>query len=400
MRRPCGPILLAVSATLALAAGEPAIVLDEPVEGQPFLGQLTVAFHVTGVPPAEIASASVLVDGRTVASLAAPPAGATWKATIDAGDDETRPRRLEILARLRSGRELRFHKVFEATGLVTQVHVRLVNLAVTVTGEDGRPVTDLRREDFQVLDQGQPVAVTRWTPPPAPLAVALVLDVSYSMKEGERLLSAQRAAEAFLRALRDDDQAMVLAFNDEIEVVSPMAAQRDAALKAVRGLTAGGGTALYDAIFRTAALQQDSPVGARRVAIVLSDGRDEAASGLEVGSFHTLDEAIRQAHEKDVVLFTVGLGSRLESETDFSGRITTAKVLERLAESTGGRFHGARRSSSLPAAFRDVLDELRHQYDLAYPPPPAAPGESWRSVEVRVRRPGVVVRTREGYFVR
>ena len=134
--------------------------------------------------------------------------------------------------------------------------------------------------------------------------------------------------------------------------------------------------------------------------VVLSDGRDEASSGLEPGSFHTLDEAIRQAHLKDAALFTLGVGSALERDTDFTGRMTTEEVLTRLATSTGGRYLAVERSRSLAEAYRDVLEELRQRYDLAFTPAPRKPGESWRTIEVTTSRPGVTLRAREGYFVR
>jgi VWFA-related protein len=136
------------------------------------------------------------------------------------------------------------------------------------------------------------------------------------------------------------------------------------------------------------------------VAVLLSDGRDEAASGLEPGSFHTLEEAIKAAHDKDVVVFTIGFGHHLDEEPDFTGRYTTEEILMRLASSTGGRYLEVRSSRALERAFRDIMEELRHQYQIAYVPPKPLPGQTWREIRVEVDRPEAEVRTRDGYYVK
>jgi VWFA-related protein len=120
---------------------------------------------------------------------------------------------------------------------------------------------------------------------------------------------------------------------------------------------------------------------------------------MEPGSFHTQDEAIRQAHFADATVFSLGLGAELDRETDFTGRMTTAEVLTRFSRSTGGVFQKITRWSRLERAFRSVLEEIRRQYGMAYRPPAPKPGETWRTVHVKVSRPGLNVRTREGYFV-
>jgi VWFA-related protein len=102
----------------------------------------------------------------------------------------------------------------------------------------------------------------------------------------------------------------------------------------------------------------------------------------------------------DAEIFTLGIGAQLDLETDFTDKLTTAEVLERIALSTGGRFERVRKMRRLSRHFEAVLEELRAQYSLAYTPAPPRPGESWRPVEVRVRREGASARTREGYFVR
>ncbi|UCF68823.1 MAG: VWA domain-containing protein, partial [Acidobacteriota bacterium] len=258
---------------------------------------------------------------------------------------------------------------------------------------------DLAREDFRVLDNRQPVEIERWDNAPAGLSVVLVLDTSLTM-EGEKLRAAIRAAEEFVEKLEPQDRVAALPFSDEPRIAASMTDNHDAAIESIAGLGARGGTALYDAIHHAADLLANEQPGFRRVAVVLSDGRDEAASGLEPGSFHTLDEAIRRAHRRDMIVFTIGLGKEVETEQDFTGKMMLSEVLERIAVSTGGRYVYAKRTGSLSSHYREILEELRHQYGLAYTPPAPRPGESWRPIQVQVDREGVSVRTREGYFVR
>ncbi len=282
-------------------------------------------------------------------------------------------------------------------GLET-VDIRLVSLAVTVSDGKGNPVKGLTKEDFEVYDAGNLIEIEKWDNAPAPLAVVLVIDSSLTM-QGKKIAAAKDAALDFIRELTGQDKVAVLAFSEQAELLAALEGERDDAVRAVRGIETAGGTALYDAVFSAAKLLGSTHEDTRRIAVVLSDGRDEAATGLEPGSFHTLEEAVRQAHRNDVAVFTIGLGSGLDTQPDFTGRMTTAQVLERLATSTGGQLHRIRRWSRLTRTYRNILEELRHQYHLAYPPPEKRAGETWRAVEVRVKRRGANVRTREGYYV-
>ncbi len=387
----CLVLALAFAGGTAFGAA-PRVALLSPSPDSLLLGPVTVEFAVEGAPAGNIDHAVVLLDGREVASLAAPP----WKTAIDAGAD-LNSHRLDVVVVLKDGRRLK-------TGFTsrrapgTMVEVRLVNLAVTVTDRSGKAVTGLTREDFEVLDAGQPVTLTHWESAPASLAVAFVLDASLTM-QGDKIDEAKKAADAFVKELARDDAALVLSFSDDVQVRAPLSRDHEQALNQIKDLSAGGGTALYDAMYAAASELAKAPPETRKVIVLLSDGRDESASGLEPGSFHTQDEAIHQAHLADATVFSFGLGAILDRETDFTGRMTTAEVLERFARSTGGLFRRVTRWTRLGPAFRDVLEEVRRQYGMAYRPPQPRPGETWRTVQVKVSRPGLSVRTREGYFV-
>jgi len=382
-------LLVAGSISIGLSAG-PRVVIDSPSPDYPLLGEIPVVFRVEGVPAGDVARAAIIVDSREAAVVQSPP----WQAVVDFGEDLV-AHRVEVVVTLRDGRRVK-------AGLTsrrpagTVVEVRLVNLSVTVTDRGGKPARGLVQDDFEVRDAGQPVTLAHWESAPAGLAVAVVLDTSLSM-QGEKIEDARSAASALIRELDDRDRVMLLSFSDEVLVRAPLDPDRGAAAREVDKLAAAGGTALYDAVYNGAEELRRAPPDFRKVIVLLSDGRDESASGLEPGSFHTQEEAIRQAHLADATVFALGLGA-LEDEKDFTGRMTTEEVLQRFARTTGGTFRKVR-SARLSAAFRDVLEEVRLQYGMSYRPPTPRPGETWRSVEVKVRKPGLSVRTREGYFV-
>lgn len=376
----------------ARAAGKVTILKPQPAEL--IIGTIEVEFRIDGVDPSTIEEATVILDRRPLAKLAEPP----WAVTIDAGEEIGR-HQLEVRVRLAGGAELKASRVYEPSGGVQEIDVRLVNVAFTALDRRGQAVRDLLAPEVTVLDEGTPVPFERFRHAGPPLDIALVFDASNSMA-GERLADAQRAALTFLDALGPEDRALVVAFGDEVRIVTDLATERAAHETAVKGFAVSGGTALYDAVFDGAKALAGGRPEARRVMVVLSDGRDEASSGLEPGSFHTLDEAIRQAHLRDVALFTLGIGSGLRRDTDFTGRMTTEEVLTRLASSTGGRYLRVERSRNLADAYRDILEELRERYDLAFKPATPRTGETWRRLEVRTSREGVTVRAREGYFVR
>jgi VWFA-related protein len=369
------------------------VVLVRPAADSLVAGEIEIVFIPQDIDDASVREARVYLDGRLVGQLDGPP----WRVRTDAGS-VLRERRIDVEVELVGGRIVRAGRTYETEGLVTEVDVRLVSLGVSVLDRRGRAVEGLEREDFAVFDGGRRVEIERWSAQPEGLALALVMDTSGSMA-GERLEASQSAAMALFETLGEDDRLQITRFSDEVDT-RDVGDDFEAAEKIVASFEAEGGTALYDAVAQASRELSDARPAAQRAIILLSDGRDEASSGLEPGSFHTFEEAVRRAHEHDVQVFALGIGAQLDLETDFAGRRTTREVLERLADSTGGRFEAVRSLRRLRRVFRDVLAELRTQYSIAYTPPPAESGESWRRIDVRVDRDDVIVRTREGYYAR
>ncbi len=388
---PALAVLVASLPRAGPAAGS--LRLLSPRPGMPLVGEVLVAFLPAGIPDEGIAEAVILLDGREAARLPGPP----WRARVNCGGSLA-PHRLMVRLRLRNGQTTERSWSFPRPA-ASLVESRLVATLVAVTDPRGRPVTGLGAGDFAVEDGGRKVTLLQFEEGPVPLALALVIDVSNSMR-GRKLAGARRAAAEALGSLRREDRVAVLPFDERVRVACPLTRDHDRAREVLASLAAGGGTALYDALAAAARLlARDAPL-ARHAVILLSDGRDEAANGLGPGSRTTLEGAIRALHAADAVVFPLGLGGGLDRETVLGGTRTTWEVLALLARSTGGWPRRADRGSRFGRFLRRVLDDLRHRYDLAWEAPPAAAGE-WRPIVVRVPgRPRVRVRAREGYYAR
>jgi Ca-activated chloride channel family protein len=270
--------------------------------------------------------------------------------------------------------------------------IDVVSLSVTVTDAAQRYITDLDREDFIVLEEGVPQNVTFFRKTDVPLALALLLDTSASMEQA--LATAQEAAIGFARQLGPTDVATLIDFDSRVQILADFTNDAAVLEEAVRRTVAGGSTSLYNAIY--IALRElsrirldDEQEGLRRRAIVvLSDGEDTS-------SLISFDEVLDLASRSDTVIYTIGLGT---SESGRRRPFPDAQfVLRRLAQRTGGRAFFPQLAKDLAEVYRDIRNELSTQYLLAYESSGARNGQ-WRRVSVRVNRPSVVVRTRQGYF--
>jgi VWFA-related protein len=193
-----------------------------------------------------------------------------------------------------------------------------------------------------------------------------------------------------------------------VQISQELTRDRKELEEAIRATKAGGGTALYDAVWSASRLLES--FDGRRVLVLLSDGQDEALDGLGPGSLHTLAEAQEQALRSEVIVFAVGLGNRLETDhvrrfdpaTGGSRADTDRTVLEmlrELADSTGGRAIAASSAARLGKAFDEIATDLRNQYSIAYTSTDPTRDGKWRTIDVSTPgRPGLEVVTRRGYY--
>ncbi len=405
--------LLAATVGCVIVSNGPVPAADEPVIEFIRPQHLSTAVGVSRIelavsPPVLPGPIELLisVDGAPLTTLREPP----WVANWDAGTDG---RAHELHAELRAAGQSVGRAVVRTSAL--RIHevtrVSLVNLFPIVTDRSGRYVGGLTANDFRVYEDDRPQEISRFTVERVPLRVTLVLDTSASMTRGrsDKLREAKRGALGFLSVLGPQDEVAVLTFDDSVRVVVESTSDRAALTAAIEDLEAQGGTALYDAIWRGA----DALRGfeGRRVLVLLSDGKDEAYDGLGPGSLHTLREALDEALRREVIVYAIGLGSRLERDCAYSltplspgvsacPEGTVAEILERIATATGGRALISPGASRLRNAFEEVANELRNQYAIAYSSDNPKIDGGWREIRVALKEREAVVRCRRGYYER
>lgn len=267
--------------------------------------------------------------------------------------------------------------------------VTRVDILATVSDRRGRFVTDLTKNDFEILEDKQPQKVLGLsTRSELPLRLAVLLDTSNSIRERFRFI--QEASVEFLQGVMRPgvDRALVMSFDTRVDSVMDLSGDLEKLTAAIRDLHPGGGTALYDAIYHAC---RDKLTGEkprhdyRRAMIVLSDGEDTQ-------SYYTRDQALAMAQTSDVVIYAVSTNSeKLETHGD--------KVLKYLAEETGGLAFFPFKMTDLGRSFQQLANELRHQYSIYYRPDPVKTDGKFHAVSVRVKsRKDLVVRARKGYY--
>jgi VWFA-related protein len=275
---------------------------------------------------------------------------------------------------------------------VTTIHklVQEVNVVFTVSDKHGHFVKDLKENDFKVLDDKKPpVQIVNFASETnLPLRVGLLVDASNSVRD--RFRFEQDSAIEFLNEIIRPhfDRAFVIGFDTTPEVTQDFTDNTEYLSKGVRALRPGGGTALYDAVYfacRDKLLKAPQTGPTRKAIILLSDGEDNQ-------SRVTREEAIEMAQRAEVILYTIS--------TNVSGvKLRGDKVLERMAEATGGRAFFPFRIQDVSNAFSEIQDELRSQYVLAYKPADFTADGHFRSIDIiAADRKGLQVRARKGYF--
>jgi Ca-activated chloride channel family protein len=269
--------------------------------------------------------------------------------------------------------------------------VELVSLNVSVTAE-GKYITDLEQEEFEVFEDGAKQNVTFFSRKQQPIALAILLDTSNSM-EG-RLKTAQEAAVGFARRMTPEDVAEVIEFSSQVEILQDFTNDAAALERAIRGTTADGSTALYNAVYIS--LKELKKVKARtedeirrQAIVVLSDGDDTS-------SLMPYEEVLDLAKRSETAVYTIGLrqeypGGRASfKEAEF--------VLKQLAQETGGRSFFPTSVNELPKIYEQISQELSTLYSVAYSSKNPLRNGAWRRIVVRIARPGHVARTRQGYY--
>jgi VWFA-related protein len=266
-----------------------------------------------------------------------------------------------------------------------ETEIEIVTVTVAVTDADGRLVTDLVQDEFELFEDGTPQTVTQFTRERVPVSLAVLLDVSDSMV-GMRLADARQALDRFLFELlsREDEYALVV-FNHRPTVASTWTDNPGKVTPALDALRGWGGTAIYDAVHATLPLL-DKRHRQRGAAVVISDGADTAS-----------DVQLRELRSRmlrtDAFVYAIGIDR--DDPRAMRTRINPYS-LRQITDDTGGYTEVVKDTPELGPATARIADELNKQYTLGYTPS-RRPDNQFHGIRVRVKRAGHRVRARRGY---
>jgi Ca-activated chloride channel family protein len=305
-----------------------------------------------------------------------------------------------------------------------RISVDRVNVAVTVTDSKDRFVADLTKNDFTVYEDGKKVPIDFFTSvTQVPLRVGMLLDTSNSVRL--QFKAEQEAAIDFIHTLLEDKtrhKAFLMTFDTTKDIVKDFTSDPNDLSEAVRKLKVGGGTALFDAIYQACQdklAKEEQPGGVRRILLLITDGEDDASK-------HSIEQVIDMARRAEVTMYAI-------STVSYGSTSPGDKVLERLAEATGGIVvfpwkkppsaefatgylsrtqigdqnavyevgmgkYAGEMAANLALALAQINKELQMQYTIGYRPPNAANDGRFREIKVVARQKGVKIRARKGYY--
>ncbi len=278
-------------------------------------------------------------------------------------------------------------KIVAQTANEDEINVEssLVVINAVVTDKNGKPVFGLKKSDFKVFEDGrqQEQTLDFFQTQETPFAVVILMDTSGSMEQ--RVTLARSAAINFLTGLRIDDNVAIYNFDSKVSLVQDFSNTQDINEKAFN-LKADGMTVLNDAIYQ-AANQLGKRPEKRRAIVVLSDGADTRSK-------YSAGKALKAALDANALIYTVDMAS---PESGMKEKILNQGALKNFAEKTGGKYVSTPGGVQLRETFKNIVEELGNQYTFGYEPVNAKKDGKWHKIEVRVSRPNLNIRTREGY---
>ncbi len=299
----------------------------------------------------------------------------------------------------------------QQSGQKIGVRVNLVDVLFTVLDRRNKLVPALEKTDFKIFDDKLPQEIRYFSKQSdLPLRIGILLDTSNSIRD--RIKFEQDASINFLFTVlrHNKDEAFAMTFDDEPQIIQPFTGDAGALRDQITKTRAGGGTAIYDAIYEACVKELshpprppgDQPDVVRRVMVLISDGEDNLSN-------HTRTEAIEMAQRTSVVIYTISTSIQWISLTqnnepaksgDRKYHLTDGdKILQELAEETGGRSFYPYHVDDLDQSFQDIGDELRNQYSIAYLPNNYVLDGRYHKIRIEVpEHKGYQVRARRGYF--
>ncbi|MBA2494400.1 MAG: VWA domain-containing protein [Acidobacteria bacterium] len=319
---------------------------------------------------------------------------------------------------------------------VIRIETNLVTFPVSVLDRNGRFISGLQKQDFQIFENGVEQKIDSFGSVEVPFTVILLLDVSPSTQY--KIDEIQDAAITFVNQLRRDDKVIVISFDERVRVLSSATNNRYVLRDAIRQAAFGDGTSLYEAV-DLVINQQLRSIEGRKAVVLFTDGVDTTSRRA------TYQSTMRETEEVDALFYPIrydtyagmqggnggrtyprrrtgggtlgdligiilgggniqigggnypsGGGSAGSSREEYE---TGRRYLEELARNSGGRIFEADTTYNLDAAFSGIAEELRRQYTLGYYPETIGQKGERKQIRVRVKRPNLVVRAKNSYIV-
>jgi Ca-activated chloride channel homolog len=306
-------------------------------------------------------------------------------------------------------------------GPTFRVQVDMVSLPVVVTANDGSHIKDLKKEDFQLFENGIPQEIAAFAPVEAPISVALTLDTSGSTEF--QLTRIKNDAIRFINMLRPDDSIAVLSFADEVTLLEPFSLYHKKNPDILRKLKPGSLSAVYEAVWLSLEQVLKLEFG-RKALVLLSDGVDNRSNTV------TWQETLELAKTTEATIYCI----YFNTDKDYNKRIPRGidpiksqlnqsllanqwpripipgkggshpefaagkEYLVDLARLSGGLFVDGSKTDNLGSAFRKIAEELWSQYSIGYYPKNLKHDKKFREVTIKINRPGLTVRSKPGYY--
>ena len=284
-----------------------------------------------------------------------------------------------------------------------KVNVKLVNVAFSVRDERGALVDNLTRDDFEVVEDAVPQKISFFARSlDVPLTLGLIVDISDSQNHFEK--QHQHDLEVFLNEiLGPKDKAFLICFGNHLRLVSDFTQSGKELINRYDEFQKGTrhfpeiapekrdlGTGFYDSIYYPIVEKLANETG-RRALLVFSDGEDNSSS-------HDMMTTIEAAQEANVLVYTIRYTQKEHGQLTARNKYGI-RVMDRIAKETGGT-HIDAESTDPHTYFKQIAEELRASYELAYYPSNAVKDNTFRKISVRVKQPNLTVRSKTGYFAR
>lgn len=327
--------------------------------------------------PADVITTRLFLNGEVVGTTDG------WRAewSIDFGERFDR-QRLEAEVALADNRTLRSTPVItRELAISVTARTELMLIGAVVKDRRNQSLTDLKKDRFEVFENGRELPIQAFYNEELPLDVVLMLDTSSSLR-GKGFPEMQQAARVFIQQLRTADRGMLYEFKDEPLQLTDFTHEQSTLLQVIDKLDSLGATALFDALHSgVEAFENQRTV--RKAIVLFTDGKDSVYESPR-DKADMLRAGITAAQNREITVYTIGLGENINKD-----------ALRRIADDTGGRFHHADNVARLPAIFGEIIEELKHQYVLGVQPQSSRSG--FNEIKVKVRKRGTEVFARKGY---